>query len=112
MRPQKTTKTTVFKIEDLKKTQPKNIEKEPEKVEEPKVKNKETPDLNVPKNSDIEADIPKKGENISEGIEKASKFSKAFKVTAILVAIGAAVAGAIYLIKNKNKQQGVKENAN
>lgn len=116
------TKTTVFKMEDFKTVQPENIEKEPEKVEkvepevkkteEPKVKNKEISDINTPKSSEIKADISKKAETISEGVEKASKSSKSLKVVAILVAIGAAIAGAIYFMKNKNKHQGVKENAN
>ena len=36
--------------------------------------------------------------------EKASDGPRAFKIITILVAIGAAIAGAVYFTKNKNQQ--------
>lgn len=66
--------------------------------------------------SSITTDSPSKAPDVPSSIkktaEKSSDGPKAFKVVAILSAIGIAIAGAIYFMKNKNKTQEVKENSN
>lgn len=55
---------------------------------------------------------PPKAPDVPPQIKKATEKAdgpKAFKVVAILVAIGTAIAGVIYFMKNKNKNQGVNE---
>jgi len=65
----------------------------------------ETADINPPKISDL----PPKNDGIKKVAEKASDGPKTFKLIAIIVAVGAAIAGAIYYIKNKNHSKSTKK---
>lgn len=85
----------------------------PRQSSEQKSGAKTTSASTIPKN---EAEIkPPKAPDVPPSIkkvtEKASDGPKTFKVVAILVAIGAALAGVIYFMKNSNNKQS-KKNAN
>lgn len=126
MRPKNNVATTIFDKNDFKAKNNVVVEKKPENTEQAPKPTKQAPieakplDVNTEKQLDIHhakrANVPKEklpmADDIAKKIKDTPKSSKTFKIIAIFVAIGTAISGMIHFMKNKNKQQGEKENAN